>query len=568
MHPMHHLQDYQNNSSAGKLLFFDRAKKSLENRDVYDDFLKLLNLFSKDVIDVEVLIERAKVFLGDGELMAEFKDLMGWDDRDKIEKGPPGSIRTGPPELPAALPVDDGEGPSYRKLPPSVRPFNIVVALCLPLLYCLQETDLACSGRDELCRSVLNDLWVSHPTWASEDSGFVAHKKTIFEESVHKSEEERHEYHVQIEALVRTIAVLEPINSRIDEMTNEERSFFRLKPDFGGSSMAIYHRIIKKIYGREMGLEVIQALQDCPSVAVPVVLSRLKQKDEEWRRAQREWSRMWKEVDSKNFYKALDHQGINFKQNDKKNITAKHFVTDIQNVKKQQLKKWEWKGTHTFAHGSVGHQLEYSFKNMVVLQDTLKLVSLFLERSPAQYSPHERRGVEKFLRSFVPTLCMTTEAEFKASGPSDGSAAPEDDSAPDRDSHTAEAGSRSGGRRSTGSGHGSHGMPSGGIPANDLRKKLLKTAQEKVSKKESGAASSGVGSRAASPSSAGRRSPHISRVEDEPLEPQDVWIKEGAPKSSSSSTTDVVSAPSDKDRPFFANTTFYTLLRLLEVSYF
>jgi paired amphipathic helix protein Sin3a len=126
---MHHLQDYQNNSSAGKLLFFDRAKKSLENRDVYDDFLKLLNLFSRDIIDVEVLIERAKVFLGDGDLMAEFKDLMGWDDRDKIDKGPPGSIRTGPPELPAALPVDDGEGPSYRKLPPSVRPFNIVVAL-------------------------------------------------------------------------------------------------------------------------------------------------------------------------------------------------------------------------------------------------------------------------------------------------------------------------------------------------------------------------------------------------------------------------------------------------------
>jgi paired amphipathic helix protein Sin3a len=127
----YHLQDYQNNTSAGKLLFFDRAKKSLENRDVYDDFLKLLNLFSKDIIDVETLIERTKVFLGDGDLMAEFKDLMGWDDRDKIEKGPPGSIRTGPPELPAALPVDDGEGPSYRKLPPSVCPFPFVLSFLL-----------------------------------------------------------------------------------------------------------------------------------------------------------------------------------------------------------------------------------------------------------------------------------------------------------------------------------------------------------------------------------------------------------------------------------------------------
>ncbi|KDR85669.1 hypothetical protein GALMADRAFT_234672 [Galerina marginata CBS 339.88] len=534
-HAIHHLPDYAGNHSAGKLLFFDRAKKSLESREVYEEFLKLLNLFSREIIDVQTLVERTKVFLGDGDLMTEFKDLMGWDDRDKVERGPPGSIRTGPPELPSALPVDDGEGPSYRKLPPS-------------------ETRLACSGRDELCRSVLNDEWVSHPTWASEESGFVSHKKTPFEEAVHKSEEERHEYHVQIEALVRTISVLEPINCRIDEMTNEERSHFRLKADFGGSGMAVYHRIIKKVYGKDMGLEVIQALQDCPSVAVPVVLNRLKQKDEEWRRAMREWSRTWKEVDCKNFYKSLDHQGTNFKQNDKKNITAKYFVADIQSIKKQQLKKWERKGIKSFTHGSVGHQLEYSFKNTAVLHDTLKMVHTFLERSHAQYSPQERRGVEKFLRSFVPILCMSSEAEFWAPASVDGPG--EEDAGHDASGHS--EGLRSG-RRSIGSGHS---VQSGGIPANDLRKKLLKTAQEKASKKDF---SSAVGSRAVSPSS-GRRTPRLSRTEDETLDPQDIWIKEAAPKSSNSVTEGFVT-PADKERPFFANTTFYTLIRLLELLY-
>lgn len=103
-----------------QLLFFDRAKKSMEAAD-YDEFLRFLSLFSKDIIDVQTLVERSKAFLVDNDLMAEFKDLVGWDGRDKIEKGPPGSIRTGPPEVPTALPVDDGEGPSYRKLPPSVR---------------------------------------------------------------------------------------------------------------------------------------------------------------------------------------------------------------------------------------------------------------------------------------------------------------------------------------------------------------------------------------------------------------------------------------------------------------
>ena len=410
---------------------------------------------------------------------------------------------------------------------------------------------MACSGRDELCRSVLNDEWVSHPTWASEESGFVTHKKNQYEDAIHRSEEERHEYHVQIEALTRTIAVLEPIHSRIDEMTNEERSNFRLKPDFGGSGMAIYHRTIKKVYGRDIGMEVIQALQDCPSVAVPVALARLKQKDEEWRRGQREWSRNWKEVDSRNFYKSLDHQGINFRQNDKKNITAKHFVADIEAIKSHQLEKWELQDINVLSRGSVGHQMEYSFKNTTVLQDSLKMVYSFLERSHGQYSPQERRGVEKFLRAFTSTFGMHPVAEFAAT--TDITA----DEDPGHDANGHPEGSRSG-RRSIGS---PYSTQSGGIPPNDLRKKLLKTAQEKAPKKDIRSSSSVVGSRAVSPSSE-RRSPRISLTRtDDDVEPHDTWIKEAGINSSTESF------PSEKERPFFTNTTFYTLLRLLEVNY-
>jgi paired amphipathic helix protein Sin3a len=373
---------------------------------------------------------------------------------------------------------------------------------------------------------VLNDEWVSHPTWASEDAGFVSHKKNSFEEALHKSEEERHEYHVQIAALTRTIAHFEPLALRIEEMTSEERATFRLKADFGGSGKCLYHRMLKKIYGRDGGMEIIQALQDAPAVAVPVVLTRLKQKDDEWRRAQREWGRTWREVDAKNFYKSLDHQGISFKQNDKKNITAKHFVADIEVLKAAQSPSWK---------RSSPAQLEYSFADTPVLHDSLKMVYSFLDHSQGQYSAPERRSVESFLRRFVPLLCMYPTAEFNAAcGPLDGLLLQHEE----EHAHATDHASRSG-RRSNGSAYSaSNGM---GVAAGDLRKKLLRTAQEKNE--------SGLASRAESPAVA---------------DITDVWIKETTHISAEA----VNGSASHAKRPFFANTTFYTLLRLLQVSLF
>lgn len=164
---------------------------------------------------------------------------------------------------------------------------------------------MQCSGRDSLCWEVLNDEWVSVPSMGAEEV-FLASKKNPFEEALHRSEDERHEYDFHIEANLRTIALLEPIAARIATMEPEERMTFRLKPGLGNQSKSIYQRIIKKVYGKEMGREVIQALHENPCTSVPIVLARLKQKDEEWKRALREWNRVWREVDAKNFYRSLD----------------------------------------------------------------------------------------------------------------------------------------------------------------------------------------------------------------------------------------------------------------------
>lgn len=49
-----------------------------------------------------------------------------------------------------------------------------------------------CSGRTGLCKEVLNDTWVSFPSW-SEDSTFVTSRKTQYEEYIYRCEDERFE---------------------------------------------------------------------------------------------------------------------------------------------------------------------------------------------------------------------------------------------------------------------------------------------------------------------------------------------------------------------------------------
>ena len=81
-------------------------------------------------------------------------------------------------------------------------------------------------------------------------------------------------------------------------------------------------RCVERIYG-DHGLDIQDLLKRNPHVALPVVLSRLKQKREEWARCQLEMNKVWKEVYSKNYHKSLDHRSFYFKQQDKKALSGK-----------------------------------------------------------------------------------------------------------------------------------------------------------------------------------------------------------------------------------------------------
>lgn len=59
---------------------------------------------------------------------------------------------------------------------------------------------------------------------------------------------------------------------------------------------------------------------------------RLKAKEEEWREAQQGFNKLWREQYEKAYLKSLDHQGVNFKQNDVKALRSKSLLNEIESI--------------------------------------------------------------------------------------------------------------------------------------------------------------------------------------------------------------------------------------------
>ncbi|KAF4635150.1 hypothetical protein G7Y89_g2941 [Cudoniella acicularis] len=357
-------------ASPEELAFFDRVKKYIGNKSTMNEFLKLCNLFSQDLIDRNVLVHKVSVFIGGNpDLINWFKAFVNYDGRDEVIDN-----RPKPPTGRVSLSNCRGLGPSYRLLPK-------------------RERLKPCSGRDEMCNDVLNDDWASHPTWASEDSGFVAHRKNVFEEALHRIEEERHDYDFNIEANAKVIQLLEPIGQTLLAMSPDERQNFRLPIGLGGQSQAIYKRVLKKIYG-DRGPEVAADLFKDPSAVLPIVLARLKQKDEEWRFTQREWEKVWHAQTQAMYLKSLDHMGIQVKQADKRNFAAKHLIDAIKTKHEEARRQRSTRGKNQ------RYTISLDFQDQGVITDVLRFMVMYATNAPHHNGP-ERRRISEFFEKFI-----------------------------------------------------------------------------------------------------------------------------------------------------------------------
>jgi paired amphipathic helix protein Sin3a len=408
------LADAGRHGSLNEFAFFDKVRKALKSQDIYENFLRCLVMYNHEIISRMELVQVVTPFLAKfPELLKWFKEFVGHkegqtalvNNHNHAFEGLAnrvGQLRTDR-ERENRITSDTGMeidyatckryGASYRALPKNY-------------------PQPKCSGRTPLCREVLNDTWVSFPSW-SEDSTFVTSKKTQYEEYISKCEDERYELDVVIETNLVTIRILEALDKKLSRMTQDERSKFKLDDHLGGTSNTIHQRAIKRIYG-DKAQEIIDGLKKNPVVAVPIVLRRLKMKEEEWREAQKSFNKIWREQNERYYLKSLDHQGISFKQNDIKFLRSKNLLNEIETLFEERHDSNEEPNIQeapSMTSGLSGPHLTLRYKDKAMIDEACSLIIHHIKRQTSIHKEDKHR-IKQLMRQFVPDLFSTPRGEL------------------------------------------------------------------------------------------------------------------------------------------------------------
>ncbi|XP_010548113.1 PREDICTED: paired amphipathic helix protein Sin3-like 5 isoform X2 [Tarenaya hassleriana] len=227
------------------------------------------------------------------------------------------------------------------------------------------------SHRNEIGAEVLNGRWVS-VTSGSEDYSFKHMRKNQYEESLFRCEDDRFELDMLLEsvnsAIKRVAELLEKINDNTISMDT---------PICIREHLTVLNlRCIERLYG-DYGLDVMDFLKKNPHIALPVILTRLKQKQEEWARCRSDFRKVWAEVYAKNHQKSLDHRSFYFKQQDSKKLSAKGFVAEVKDINEKKHKDDLIHSIRT--KPSLTPDLEYIYSDPQIHEDLYQLIKYYCE---------------------------------------------------------------------------------------------------------------------------------------------------------------------------------------------
>uniref|UniRef100_A0A3P9PX25 Paired amphipathic helix protein Sin3b n=1 Tax=Poecilia reticulata TaxID=8081 RepID=A0A3P9PX25_POERE len=363
--------------------FFDKVRRLFKSQEVYENFLRCIALFNQEVVSGAELLQLVTPFLGKfPELYSQFKSFLGDKELSHAVSGLADRYMEGGGGREVDYASCKRLGSSYRALPKTYQ-------------------QPKCSGRTALCKEVLNDTWVSFPSW-SEDSTFVSSKKTPYEEQLHRCEDERFELDVVLETNLATIRVLESVQKKLSRLSPEDQERFRLDDCLGGTSEVIQRRAVYRIYG-DKAPEIIEGLKKSPATAVPVVLKRLKAKEEEWREAQQGFNKIWREQYEKAYLKSLDHQGVNFKQNDMKALRSKSLLNEIESIYDES------RNGSGSASPSEPHMM-FTYEDKQILEDAASLIIYHVKRQPTIHKD-DKDHIKRIIQHFVPDLFFSPSSE-------------------------------------------------------------------------------------------------------------------------------------------------------------
>jgi paired amphipathic helix protein Sin3a len=257
--------------------FFSKCRSRMP-KPMYLELLKCLNLYLQQIIGrselltlVHDLFKRTQI-----ELFSHFRRLPGYSGGDARDAPSPPASRSAP------------EGGSFRDLDFASMKKHGASYRILPDDYGQPN----CSGRGPLEQLVLNDQLVSVATGTEEDQDFKTMRKSQYEESIFRAEDERFELDTTIETNMATLLFLRPIQAELDTMTEPEKRRYKLPTT---TLSAMHCKAIRRLYGTQ-GMQVIELLSKCPAAAINPLVKRLTQKDEEWRGLRTQLAKGWKEV--------------------------------------------------------------------------------------------------------------------------------------------------------------------------------------------------------------------------------------------------------------------------------
>ncbi|KAI3824945.1 hypothetical protein L1987_06418 [Smallanthus sonchifolius] len=293
----------------------EKVKERLSNSEDYQAFLKCIEQYCTEAITRPQLQSLVNNLLGAyADLVEEVNEFI---DRSEMTRSgsKPSSISSKEKYMGKSiqeLDLSDCEccTPSYRLLPKN---YPIPSA----------------SQRTKIGFEVLNDHWVS-VTSGSEDYSFKHMRKNQYEESLFRCEDDRFELDMLVESVNVTAKRVEELLDRINDNSGKTDNAVHFE-DF----TAIHLRCIGRLYG-DHGHDLMDVLRKNASLALPVILTRLKQKQEEWLRCRSDNKKVWAEIYAKNYHKSLDHRSFYFKQQDSKSLSAKALLAEIKEMSEEK----------------------------------------------------------------------------------------------------------------------------------------------------------------------------------------------------------------------------------------